>query len=135
MKPASKMATTQEQGKLAENLACQYLEKQGLQLLNKNYQCRFGELDLIMQDKDSLVFIEVRYRNHPGFGSGAETVTTNKQSKIIKTASEYLQRHAKLAKYPARFDVISMSGNLNGSIESNNASGLNIDWIKNAFDA
>lgn len=135
MKPASKMSTAQEQGKLAENLACQYLEKKGFKLLDKNYQCRFGELDLIMQDKNSLVFVEVRYRSNSSFGTGAETITINKQSKLIKTASEYLLRHAKLAKYPARFDVVSMSGSLHGSVENLKAGNLSIDWIENAFDA
>ena len=120
------MVTTQEQGAQAETLACQYLEKQGLKLLDRNYHCRFGELDLVMQHNDHLVIIEVRYRRNTDFGSGAESITANKQSKLIKTASLYLQRHAKLAKYPVRFDVISMSGKLNN---------IDINWIENAFAA
>ena len=125
------MTTTREQGAFTENLACQFLQDKGLKLLEQNYNCRFGELDLIMKDNTSLVFVEVRYRRNTNFGSGAESVTTSKQSKLIKTASVYLQQHDKLAKYPVRFDVISMTG----AIESGNIHNLDIDWIENAFQA
>lgn len=125
------MGTTREQGQLTENLACQFLEKQGFQLIEKNYNCRMGEIDLIMKDNDNLVFVEVRYRKSNNFGSGAETITASKQSKLIKTASLYLQRHDKLNRYPARFDVVSISG----FIGNNNINSINFDWIKNAFGA
>ncbi len=125
------MVTTREQGEYTENLACQYLENKGFKLLERNFHSRFGEIDLIMQDNDSLVFVEVRYRHSNDFGSGAESITTNKQSKLIKTASAYLQRHAKLSKNPARFDVVSISG----SIETCNIKDIDFDWIENAFGA
>ena len=125
------MVTTREQGEYTESLACEYLEEKGFKLLERNFNCRFGEIDLIMQDKNSLVFVEVRYRNNNNFGSGAESVTTNKQSKLIKTASAYLQRHAKLNKYPARFDVVSITG----PIVTNNINNIDFDWIENAFGA
>ena len=125
------MVTTREQGEYTESLACQYLETKGFKLLERNFNCRFGEIDLIMQDKNNLVFVEVRYRNNNNFGSGAESVTSNKQSKLIKTASVYLQRHAKLAKNPARFDVVSISG----PIETTNIENIEFDWIENAFGA
>ena len=123
--------TTREQGEITENLACQYLENKGFKLLETNFYCRFGEIDLIMQDNDHLVFVEVRYRRNTNFGSGAESITANKQSKLIKTASAYLQQHAKLAKNPARFDVISISG----PIETTNINNINFEWIENAFGA
>lgn len=125
------MVTTREQGEYTESLACEYLINKGLKLLERNFQCRFGEIDLIMQDKDSLVFVEVRYRRSNNFGSGAESVTANKQSKLIKTASAYLQQHAKLSKYPARFDVVSITG----SVETSNIKNVMFDWIENAFGA
>jgi putative endonuclease len=125
------MTTTREQGQYTESLACQYLEDKGLKLLQRNFHCRFGEIDLIMQHSDSLVFVEVRYRCNTDFGSGAESITASKQSKLIKTASAYLQQHAKLSKYPARFDVVSITG----SIETSNINNINIDWIENAFGA
>ena len=125
------MATTRELGEATESLACEYLESKGLKLLERNFNCRFGEIDLIMQNTDSLVFVEVRYRRNNDFGSGAESITTSKQSKLIKTASAYLQRHAKLSKYPARFDVVSITG----PIETDSINNIDFDWIENAFGA
>ena len=125
------MTTTREQGEFTESLACQFLENKGFKFIERNFNCRFGEIDLIMQDNDSLVFVEVRYRRNNNFGSGAETITANKQSKLIKTASAYLQRHAKLNQYPARFDVISITG----PIETTNIENIKFDWIENAFGA
>lgn len=125
------MVTTREQGEYTESLACQYLENKGFKLIEKNFNCRVGEIDLIMKDNDSLVFVEVRYRRSNNFGSGAESITTSKQSKLIKTASLYLQQHAKLNKYPARFDVVSITG----FIETDNIDNISFDWIENAFGA
>ena len=79
-------------GCLAEDLACNYLSKQGLILVSRNYYCRLGEIDIIMRDKNYLVFVEVRYRNNSLFGCGAESVTLSKQTKLIKTAQFYLQQ-------------------------------------------
>ena len=125
------MSSTREQGEYTETLACQFLENKGLTLIEKNFHCRLGEIDLIMQDTNSLVFVEVRYRKNIDFGSGAESVTASKQEKLIKTASVYLQQHDKLNQYPARFDVVSITG----SLESNNINAINFDWIENAFGA
>lgn len=124
------MATTREQGAFTEDLACQFLEAKGFKLIERNFNCRLGEIDLIMQDKNSLVFIEVRYRKNNHFGSGAESVTYSKQQKLIKTASLYLQQHSKLNACPARFDVVSITG----SIESDNLNNIDFDWVSNAFE-
>ena len=115
-------------GEAAERDACSYLIEYNLKLITKNYRCKFGEIDIIMQDKQSLVFVEVRFRKNETFGSGAETITYNKQKKLIKTASYYLQQHPKTAHLAARFDVISMSTEPNSDISK-------IDWIKDAFQA
>lgn len=125
------MVTTREQGLYTENLACQFLENKGFKLIEKNFNCRLGEIDLIMKDNDNLVFVEVRYRRNNNFGSGAESVTAGKQSKLIKTASLYLQQHDKLNKYPARFDIVSITG----VVETNNINNIDFDWIENAFGA
>jgi len=125
------MITTREQGKYTENLACEFLKKKGLKLVEKNFNSRLGEIDLIMKSDDTLVFVEVRYRKNNNFGSAAESVTASKQKKLIKTASLYLQQHAKLLKHPTRFDVVSITG----AIESNNINTINFDWIENAFGA
>ncbi len=115
-------------GEAAEQDACQFLIKQKLKLVCKNYRSRFGEIDLIMQDQQSLVFIEVRYRKHDRFGSGAESITLSKQRKLIKTASHYLQQTPGANQLAARFDVISISA-------GNKSQQSKIDWIKNAFQA
>lgn len=111
-------------GKDAESRALRFLESHGLRCVTRNYRCKRGEIDLIVQDQDSLVFIEVRYRRQSRFGSGAETVDWRKQSKLIACARHYLQRHPDAASQPCRFDVLSVSG-----------TEIEIEWIKNAFEA
>lgn len=113
-------------GNAAESLACDYLQQHGLVLLERNYRAPFGELDLIMRDQDHTVFVEVRYRRNHRFGSGADSVNTAKQDKLLKTALYYLQQHSRLAKRPVRFDVISIS-KMEGQSD--------INWIKDAFQA
>jgi putative endonuclease len=113
-------------GNAAESLACDYLQQHGLVLLERNYRAPYGELDLIMSDQDHTVFVEVRYRRNHRFGSGADSVRTAKQDKLLKTALYYLQQHPKLAKRPVRFDVISIS-KMEGQPD--------INWIKDAFQA
>ena len=113
----------QQRGRQAEQAACRYLETQGLRLIARNYRCRCGEIDLVMGDGDSLVFVEVRYRGHDRYGSAAETVDANKQIRIIRCAQQYLQRHPAARNRPARFDVISLDA------------GQGLHWIPNAFGA
>lgn len=119
-------------GESAEQDACKFLIKNKLKLVSKNFNCKFGEIDLIMLDKQSLVFVEVRYRKNSQFGSGAESITISKQRKLIKTASYYLQQNPRTSQYATRFDVISMSASLN---HSNSEDESKIDWIKDAFQA
>ena len=114
-----------EQGQKAESIALDYLQKHGLTLLERNFHSRFGELDLVMQDADSLVFVEVRLRTNSDFGDGATSVDIHKQRKLAKTALSYLKARGKNNHY-CRFDVISVSRNADDSVT--------IDWIKNAFD-
>lgn len=115
---------TLARGKDAENRACHYLQAQGLQLLHRNYRSKGGEIDLILQDTDSLVFVEVRYRRQAGFGSAAESVDWRKQSKLIACARHFMQAHPDTARQPCRFDVIAVNGSSN-----------DIGWIQNAFMA
>ena len=118
--------TSLQVGHQAESLACDYLQQRGLTLLTRNYLAPCGELDLIMQDHDHMVFVEVRFRRNHRYGSGADSVTAAKQDKLIKTALYYLQQHPKRAKHPVRFDVISISA----------AEGqMDVEWIKDAFQA
>jgi len=106
-------------GEFAENQALQFLLNAGLVLVEKNFRCKVGEIDLIMREKDALVITEVRYRKSDRFGSAAESVTASKQSRIIAATHYYLslKPHHKAI----RFDVVAISGD------------NHINWIKNAF--
>ncbi|MBN9231803.1 MAG: YraN family protein [Legionella sp.] len=110
------------QGQAAERQALGYLQRQGLKLVTQNYHCRLGEIDLIMLDKNYLVFIEVRARKSSNYGGGLTSVTSIKQKKILKTAQYYLLNHADANKHALRFDVLSMDG-----LQQQ------IHWIKDAF--
>lgn len=113
-------------GRLAEDMACQYLQQQGLTLLQKNFHSRFGEIDLVMQHQQTLVFIEVRYRKNSDYGGPAASITQAKQQKIQKTALYFMQK--KGHEVNARFDVLAICGdNLHKPQQ------LHIEWIKNAF--
>jgi len=115
--------SSQDIGAQAEDLALKYLQQQGLSVVNRNYHCRRGEIDLIMVDTNTLVFIEVRYRKSATFGSALESVNHTKQKRIIHTAQLYLQQQtSSLNNY--RFDVIAISSN---------QSKPEITWIKDAF--
>jgi putative endonuclease len=115
---------TVRRGKDAESRAWRYLQARGLRLLHRNYRSRRGEIDLVVQDKDSLVFVEVRYRRQSRFGSAAESVDRRKQTKLIACARHYMQTHPETARQSCRFDVVSISG-----------SDADIEWIRNAFGA
>lgn len=100
----------EQRGARAEQLARNYLEQQGLNFRQANFRCRRGEIDLIMQDGDTLVFVEVRYRSNSRYGTAAETVDRHKQRKLVTTALFYLQSNPELARLSGRFDVIAISG-------------------------
>ena len=108
-------------GQAAEMLAAQFLQMNGLTLLESNFRCRFGELDLILREGDSLVFAEVRMRTNGNFGGAAASITPTKQAKLTRTAEFYLQQTRSNA--PCRFDAILMNG----------LSLDRIEWIKNVF--
>jgi putative endonuclease len=115
----------QRRGTHAEDQACRYLQRQGLRLIERNYRSRRGEIDLIMRDADSLVFVEVRYRRQHRYGSGLESVDRHKQRRIAACAAHYLLCHPQAALLAARFDVVALTPG---------DGGLRIDWIRNAFD-
>lgn len=108
-------------GHEAEEIAATYLQQFSLTLIERNYRSRFGEIDLIMQENDILVFVEVRMRTQNTFGGAAFSITPVKQAKLLRTARHYL---AKIDTHPpCRFDVILLSG----------INGKKIEWIQNAF--
>ena len=123
-------------GKNAEKIAFKYLAQQGLKLVEKNYSCRYGEIDLIMRDKQSLVFIEVRYRQSTDFGLPEETVTVSKQSKIIKSAQSFLLEKKYFELYPVRFDIVAITGKVsNYKVYCGTIPEHKINWITDAFYA
>lgn len=107
----------------AELACCEFLCKQGLKLVEKNYRGKRGEIDLIMKDKKTLVFIEVRYRKNNDYGGAQESITPKKREKILLTAEQYLQQ--KNHRGDARIDVVAMSDHPEMSYTFN--------WIQNAF--
>jgi len=121
-------------GILWENAALSHLRQAGLQTLARNYSCRYGEIDLIMLDRngldrsrcDGIVFVEVRYRNANARGDGVASVGAAKRTKLIRTAAVYLQVHPQLTGTPCRFDVVACSGTPECP---------SFDWIRAAFDA
>ncbi len=114
-------------GQQAEQIACDYLQQHGLQLITQNYSCRRGEIDLIMYDADTLVFVEVRARRSDRFGSALESITADKQSRIIATAQQYLQQNR--SQQNCRFDVVAVRIGPAGNSQNHQVS----DWIRDAF--
>ena len=117
-----------KQGEDAETACCAYLKSKGLKLVDTNFHCRLGEIDIIMLDKKMLVFVEVRFRKNNAFGGGLESITAAKQLKLRKAAELYLQQNGQYKN--ARFDVVSMSKN---NQTSDNKQAYTFDWISNAF--
>ena len=119
-------ASAVARGQAYEDAAEAYLLRQGLQRIARNYRCRGGEIDLIMRDRDTLAFIEVRYRASGSLVSPLETITVTKQRRIVRTAMRFLQAHRDLASRPCRFDALAIVGE---------SGALRFDWIKDAFSA
>jgi putative endonuclease len=125
MMPGTRFGTRQS-GENAERVAETYLVDQGLILVARNYRCRFGEIDLVMQERDVTVFVEVRLRrtrNGNDFGGPAASITAAKQARIIAAAQHYL---AGMKRLPlCRFDAVLLNGLKAGDVE----------WLPNAFEA
>jgi len=112
-----------EAGARAEQLCAELLRRAGLRILERNWRCRHGEIDLIAEEGRTLVFAEVRYRSNPRFGGAAESVTDAKRSRLVAAAGLYL---AGLRRSPVcRFDVLLLDG----------LQHAHIHWIRNAFSA
>lgn len=113
-------------GAQAEQLAAKYLCEQQLNVVKCNYRCRRGEIDLIMREGNTLVFVEVRYRQSNRHGSPEETVDWRKQKKLLMAAEFFLQKHRQYQSSACRFDVIAAYIN-------HNTGKLAFNWVKNAF--
>lgn len=105
-------------GSFYEDVAVQYLTKHGVKVIERNYNCRIGEIDIIGIDGECLVFFEVKYRKNDNFGSPFEAITLSKQKRIVGCAKYYSVFKNWKGMY--RFDAIGITGD-------------KIEWIKNAF--
>lgn len=108
-----------------EQRACVELERAGLRLLARNYTTRHGELDLVMREGDTVVFVEVRYRRSASHGDAATSVTRSKQHKLILAAQHWLAAHPRYATSPCRFDVVSYDGPGDATRQA---------WLRGAFE-
>ena len=109
------LGTNKEEKKpknLGENIACKYLKKQKYKIKEKNYRSRFGEIDIIAKDSDTLCFIEVKSRSRTDYGLPEEFVDKRKQEKLIKTAQAFISQN-NIQNQNMRFDIVSV--NLNNS--------------------
>ncbi|MDT0122253.1 YraN family protein [Paenibacillus sp. RRE4] len=124
-KPSGKL-TRQQKGKLGEEEACRWLVKQGYSILQRNWRCRSGEVDIIAAREELLIFVEVRSRSfNSGFGTPQESVDQRKMQQVRSTAAVYLQMNGEYTRQ-IRFDVIAVMMNHFGDI-------MSINHIENAF--
>ena len=111
-------------GIAAELAACGFLEAQGCRLLEKNFRCRAGEIDLVMRDGRVIVLVEVRLRSSSRFGGAAGSVDWKKQQRLIAAARYFTLVRAGLRNHAFRFDVVTIEPE---------GPGMQIRWIKDAF--
>ena len=100
------MTAAQAAGNAAENAAADFLARQGLAIVARNYRTRMGEIDLVARDGEVLVFVEVRMRSSDHYGGGAESIGARKQARIVAAARQYLSRLRR--EPPCRFDVVTL---------------------------
>ena len=111
-------------GALFEQRACAALQQAGLALLARNFHTRHGELDLVMRQGDTVVFVEVRHRLRATHGDAASSITAAKQARLISAARLWLAAHPQHAQRPCRFDVVCYDGP---------ASDARVSWLRDAF--
>lgn len=116
-------------GAEAEAAARTYLEARGLRTIARNFRTPRGELDIVMRDGETLVFVEVRYRATRAFGLAQETIGHRKQSKLVMAAQYYLRSRPREAGRACRFDVVALHG------KTAREGSDDIEWLKNAFDS
>lgn len=120
------MTNTRARGAGIEAAARDFLLANGLRAVAANANYRFGELDLVMLDRDTLVFVEVRYRRDARFGGGAASVDAGKRRKLVKAAQVFLATHRAFSDAPCRFDVVDASGEADAPV---------FTWLRDAFRA
>lgn len=114
-----------EAGRRAETLAERYLVAKGLRTVSRNFRCRTGELDLVMEDGPQLVIVEIRYRLRTALVAPAESITSSKRRRLARATQYFLQCHTRYAEHPLRFDVVAVSGSFENP---------QLLWLPAAFD-
>jgi putative endonuclease len=109
-----------ERGVEGEDLAARYLQKQGLRIMDRRYQTRWGEIDLVCRDKETWVFVEVKSRLRPSAIGAVDAITPAKQKKIVGAALSYLKRYS-IRQVDVRFDVVTLEAGA-------------VTWIPGAFE-
>ena len=112
-------------GDHAERYAKRFLIDNGLQPIASNFRCRLGEIDLVMRDRDCIVFVEVRYRSGRRKASASDTVDAYKQRKLVRTAAMFLARQSQYANCVTRFDVVGIDADAEGL--------RRVRWLRDAF--
>ncbi len=115
-----------EIGDQHEAFAAKVISEAGFKLVERNYLCKLGEIDIIAKNQKQLVFIEVRYRKSELFGGALQSINLKKRRRICLAANHYLQTHKLTNKVACRFDVFAITGNLKQ---------LSYQWIEAAFEA
>ena len=123
---ASARKTPGDIGAAAEQLAENYICRQGLKFIARNVSYPFGELDLIVEDREELVFVEVRFRSNSNYGSAAETVSIKKQKRLLLAAQRWLADNQRYQNHYCRFDLIAIDSFVDSK---------HLIWEKNAFQA
>ncbi|MEM7281063.1 MAG: YraN family protein [Pseudomonadota bacterium] len=119
------VSSHRDKGDYGECLALEFLSDNGLILVSRNYRCRLGEVDIIMQDKSELVFVEVKYRESKQICPAVDLVGPMKQRRLIRAAKHFITQHPMYQECIARFDVVGISRH-NRSTE--------VEWIQDAFE-
>lgn len=112
-------------GRAFEQQALRHLEQSGLTLVTRNFRTRFGEIDLVMLDRDCLVFVEVRYRRQNRYTTAAASVDTHKQRRLALSAMAFTRRRPRWANHPMRFDVVGF--------DDGRAAPAELTWLRDAF--
>ena len=110
-----------------EKVALEHLQSRGLSGISENFHCRMGEIDLVMRDRDCLVFVEVRYRRANRFASAAASVDRRKQRKLLRAAAAFLARHPEFCDLAVRFDVVAFDAASDDQ--------CTLQWLQDAFRA
>lgn len=112
-----------EAGAAGELAAEQWLQARGLITVARNYRCKAGEIDRVMLDRTTLVFVEVRLRSRSDFGGAAASITRSKQQRLIKTAQYFLVQHRQFQQHACRFDVMLAT----------DSQAADWQWLRDAF--